>query len=715
MRNLLFSVVAVVLLGSFVFKQFVEPPVDENKEKVLIQTMLARLEQLHYQPVELDDHFSEDVFDLYLDRLDGGKRFFTQIEIDQLKKYRHLIDDESVEGNYEFFNLSQDLFAKAVDKTEIYFKEILEKPFDLRKDESFETDAEKKKFAANDTELKDYWRKILKARVIAKISDKLEEQEKADETKDVAAVESGDVTSKVTTAKEEKAPKKDIVQLEKEAREKTLKDFERWYKRIRKRKRADNLSMYLNVITNVFDPHTGYFKPIDKENFDINMSGSLEGIGARLSSDGEETSISSVVVGGPAWKQGDLESNDVIQLVQQEGEEPVDITGWDINDVVKIIRGKKGTVVILHAKKKDGSVQKIKIVRDLVVMEDAFAKSLIIQDKGGKKYGYIKLPKFYVDFNRKGGKSCAVDMEAEIQKLKAAGVNGIAIDLRNNGGGSLRDVVTIGGLFVPEGPIVQVKPRIRKARVLNDDDPATQYDGPLVIMVNSFSASASEILAAAMQDYDRAIIVGSEQTYGKGTVQTFLSLDRGSPRSVQPLGDIKLTTQKFYRINGGSTQLKGVASDVVIPDDFAYLDKGERDTEHPLPWTQIDKVSYRKFYTIKNKKEVVRNSQRRIANNPVFTKINENALRYQKVRDSTIIDLEFDTYRAFEKMQETKAKEFEDIMTEIPNFEVTNMTIDLPEIQKDSTNITKNKNWIENVKKDAYIFESLKILEDIEQ
>ncbi len=708
MRNLIFSVVAVLLLGSFVFKQFVEPPVDANKEKVLIQTMLARLEQLHFKPVEINDQFSEDVFDLYLDRLDGGKRFFTQEDVAQLKKYRDLIDDESVEGNFEFFNLSQDLLAKAVDKTEVYFKEILEKPFDLRKDEVFEGDAEKREFAKNDQELKDYWRKILKSRVIAKVADKLDEQEEA-------AKKAKEPSDADASAEKEKTEIKDIVTLEKEAREKTLKDFKRWYKRIRKRKRADNLSMYLNVITNVFDPHTGYFKPIDKENFDINMSGSLEGIGARLSSDGEETTISSVVVGGPAWKQGELEADDVIQLVQQEGEEPVDITGWDINDVVKIIRGKKGTKVILHAKKKDGSIKKIEIIRDLVVMEDSFAKSLIIQDKGGKKYGYIKLPKFYVDFNRKGGKSCAVDMATEIQKLKKAGVNGIAIDLRNNGGGSLRDVVTIGGLFIPDGPIVQVKPRMRRARVLEDDDPETQYTGPLVIMVNSFSASASEILAAALQDYDRAIIVGSQSTYGKGTVQSFLSLDRGAPRNVQPLGDIKLTTQKFYRINGGSTQLKGVTSDVVMPDDFAYLEKGERETEHPLPWTKIDKASYQKFYTIKNKNEVVKNSQKRIANNPVFDKINENALRYKKFRDSTTINLEFDTYRAFEKMQEEKAKKFDDIMTEIPSFEVTNMTYDLPEIQKDSSNIEKNKNWIEGVKKDPYIFESLKILEDIKQ
>ncbi len=712
MRNLLFSLVAVVLLGSFVFKQYFEPPVDKNKEKVLIQTMLTRLEQLHFKPVEIDDHFSEDVYDLYLKRLDGGKRFLTQVDLDSLKGYRDLIDDESMEGDFEFFNLSQRLYSRAVDKTEKYFEDILSKPFDLRKEETFESDAEKRAYAKNDTELKEYWRKFLKYRVISQVADKLEEQEKETPNEIAGIDEAGGVVSSPKTAQKEK---KDILTLEKEARKKTLKDFKRWYKRIRKRKRSDNLSMYLNVMTNVFDPHTGYFKPIDKENFDINMSGSLEGIGARLQSDGEETTISSVVVGGPAWKEGQLEADDIIQMVQQEGEEPVDISGWDINDVVKIIRGKKGTVVILHVKKKDGSTEKIKIVRDLVVMEDSFAKSLIIQEKDGKKYGYIRLPKFYVDFNRKNGKSCAVDMATEIQKLKRAGVNGIAIDLRNNGGGSLRDVVTIGGLFIPDGPIVQVKPRYRKAQILRDDDPETQYDGPLVVMVNSFSASASEILAAALQDYDRAIIVGSKQTYGKGTVQSFLSLDRGAPKDVQPLGDIKLTTQKFYRINGGSTQLKGVASDIVIPDDYAYLDKGEREMEHPLPWTQIKPAKYHKAFTIKNRNEVIKHSQKRIADNPIFDKIDQNARLYKKFRDSTVIDLEFNTYRAFEKKQAARSKEFDNIMTEIPNFEVTNLSVDLPSINKDSSNIVKNENWLKNIKKDPYVFETLKILEEIEQ
>ncbi len=696
MRNLLFSIVAVVLLGSFVFKQFLAPPIDTNKERVLIKTMLARLDQMHFKPVVLNDQFSEDVFDLYMDRLDGAKRFFTQTDIRELEKFRHLIDNESVEGNYEFFNLSQALLDKAVNKTEGYYKEILAKPFDLRKKELFETDGEKKSFAQDGATLRDYWRKMLKSRVLSKISDKLKEQEQAreDEDKEVEI--------------------KDIVTLEAEAREKTERDFDRWYKRMNKRKRKDNLSMYLNVITNVFDPHTGYFLPADKENFDINMSGSLEGIGAVLQTDGEHTKIVRVVVGGPAWKQGDLKAEDIIQLVAQEEGEPINISGWEIGEVVKIIRGKKGSVVNLTVKKKDGATEKIQIVRDLVKMEYSFAKSLIIKEKGGKKYGYIKLPKFYVDFNREGGKSCAVDMAVEIEKLKREGVEGIAIDLRNNGGGSLRDVVTIGGLFIPEGPIVQVKPRTRRARVLRDEDPETQFDGPIVIMVNSFSASASEILAAALQDYDRAIIVGSKQTYGKGTVQSFLSLDRRSPKEVRPLGDIKLTTQKFYRINGGSTQLRGVASDVVLPDDFAYLEKGEREMEHPLDWSKIEPARYRKAYTIQNKQAVLQNSQKRIANNPVFAKIDENAKRYKKFRDSTVIDLEFNTYRAFEKMQEEKAKEFEDIMTEIPNFEVTNLTFDLSEINRDSSNIKKNDNWLENVQKDAYIFESLKILEDIQ-
>lgn len=691
MRNIFFSILTVLLLASFLYKQYGPPVSQEEKEKILIQTMLSRLEQLHFKPIDIDDKFSERVFDLYIKRLDGGKRFLTKNDLRELAKYRHLIDDESVKGNFEFFNWSQAIFSNAIDKTEKYFEEILSKPLQLTDEEYFETDPDKVDFAANDDELKERWRKMLEYRVITKISDKLDEQENwpADSVKS------------------------DVAQLEKEAREKTLRDFKKWFKRLRKRKRWDNLSMFLNTITNAFDPHTGYFKPIDKENFDIGMSGALEGIGARLQSDGDKTTIVSIIVGGPAWKGKELEADDIIEFVQQEGEEPVDISGWDINDVVKIIRGKKGTKVTLYVRKKDGSTKKVTIVRDLVITKESFAKSLIIKDKGGDPYGYIKLPKFYVDFNRTNGTSSAVDMAKEINKLKKAGVKGIVLDLRNNGGGSLRDVVKIAGLFIPSGPVVQIKPRYRKPRILADEDPEILFDKPLVILVNEFSASASEILAAAMQDYDRAIIVGSEATFGKGTVQSFLSLDRGVPKRVQPLGDLKLTIQKFYRINGGSTQLRGVHSDIVLPDDFAYIEKGEREMEFPLPWTQIDPVSYEKLYTIKNKKEVMHKSAQRIADNPVFAKIDENARRYKKLRDSSVVSLEFDSYRAFERVQEETSKMYEKIMTEIPDFEIHNLPEDMPEIQKDSANIQRNEDWLKSVKKDPYIFEALHIAEDI--
>ncbi|MEO1715046.1 MAG: S41 family peptidase, partial [Bacteroidota bacterium] len=373
-----------------------------------------------------------------------------------------------------------------------------------------------------------------------------------------------------------------------------LKTFDDWYERLEKRKRSDYLSIYINSITNVFDPHTSYFEPIEKQNFDINMSGKLEGIGARLQSDGNYTKITSVIVGGPAWKQGDLKENDKIMKVAQDGEDPIDVTGMQLDDVVSQIRGEKGTKVILTVKKIDGSIADIEIVRDVVILEEGFAKSLILHTTAKEKVGFISLPRFYDDFYDEEGRSCARDVATEIDKLKKENVRGIILDLRNNGGGSLRDVVTMSGFFIEKGPIVQVKARGRSPEVLEDNDPSVKWDGHLIVMVNQFSASASEILAAALQDYERAVIVGSTSTFGKGTVQRFYNLDRAIPgySELKPFGEIKLTTQKFYRIDGGSTQLKGVTPDIILPDMYSYIETGEKEQEYPMNWTQIAPVPH---------------------------------------------------------------------------------------------------------------------------
>ena len=495
------ALLAVLLIGAYF-------PATSNadKEAILIQRLLGGLEQLHYKPVEINNDFSEKVFDLYLERLDGGKRWLTQEDIKQLKRYKHLIDDEAEAGTYEFFDLSVELLKKGVDKSRAYYKDFIQNPVDLDNPEMIELDGEKKEYAKDDYELKMIWQKLTNYEIMRELAAKIKTQEEGDE----------DLAEK---------SREDLLE---EARAKVLKDFDGWYTRIDKRKRNDYLSSYLNAITNVFDPHTSYFAPKDKENFDIRMSGTLEGIGAQLREDGDHTLVVRIVPGGPAWKQKELEEKDVITKVAQDGEEPVNVTGMPLDDVVQMIRGKKGTKVNLTVKKVDGTEKVIGITRDIVVLEESYAKSAIIDLPGNlENVGYIKLPQFYADFNRRNGRSCSKDIAKELEKLKGYDVNGIILDLRNNGGGSLRDVQRMSGFFIEEGPIVQVKARNRRPEILEDNDPNVQYDGPLIVMVNSFSASASEILAAALQDYGRAIIVGSNATFGKGTVQRFIDLDQG--------------------------------------------------------------------------------------------------------------------------------------------------------------------------------------------
>ena len=532
----------------------------EEKDDLLLQTLLGGIKQLHYSPNKVDDGFSKEVFDLYMERLDNGKRWLTASEVSTLSAYQMEIDDAILEPDYEFFEKSIELKKAGLARAKSYYQEILKTPFDFTKAEDVELDGDKKGFAANENELKEYWRKSLKYDVMTRLATKLDEQEKARNQELDKMDKDGEPKSEDDLKKEmverDKILGKSTKELEQEVREKTVERYDDWFERLNQERRSDYMSNYLNAITNVFDPHTSYYLPKDKENFDINMSGTLEGIGARLQTGDEYTKVVSIIPGGPAWKGKELEVEDLIMKVTQgdnSTEEPLDVTGLRIDDVVAKIRGKKGTEVILTVKRVDGSVKDISIVRDVVILDEGYAKSATLNHSEIiDNIGYIKLPRFYADFSRRGGKSCAVDVGKEIEKLNATNVNGIILDLRNNGGGSLRDVVDMTGFFIEEGPIVQVKARNRKPEVLTDDDANVQYDGPLIVMVNEFSASASEILAAALQDYGRAVIVGSNNTFGKGTVQRFFDLDSAIKGNddLKPLGEVKMTIQKFYRING---------------------------------------------------------------------------------------------------------------------------------------------------------------------
>lgn len=675
-----------------------KPQADTDREKLIMQAIVQLLNKQHFKEVQLNDDFSHRVFDVYIDRLDGMKRFLTIGELDLLDDYRDSLDDHIIRSDLRFFELSYRLIDDAIGKTRKWYPEILGQPFDFTRPDSIETDGEKRSWAKDDAELKSFWYDYLKYETLVRLADKLAEQEDATE--------------------EPEGGKKSVAELEAEARKDVQEVFDDWYERMDKVRRSDRYEMYLNSITNVYDPHSDYFNPKEKEDFDISMSGRLEGIGARLQMDGDFTKVISIVPGGPAWKQKELEVDDKIFKVRQETEvEPVDVTGWLVDEVVTLIRGPKGTKVTLTVRKKDGSVQEITIERDEVILDEGFAKSAILELDGEiGNVGYISLPKFYADFENPNGRSCAEDVETEVRKLMSAEVKGIILDLRNNSGGSLNDVVKMSGLFIEEGPIVQVKSRQGEPYALRDRDKSVVYAGPLIVMVNEQSASASEILAAAMQDYGRAIIVGSSSTFGKGTVQRFLELDKAVTGYDQfkPLGDLKLTMQKFYRVDGGSTQLRGVTSDIVLPDSYQFIPTGEREMEYPMEWTEVAPIEHRQdIVDLSNIDKIRKRSEERVKASAQFAKVNAYALQIKANQEETVVPLQLDQYRALDKTRAAESEAFRKAFGQIDKLKMNNLAVDIPAIQSDSSRIGRNEAWFETLKKDIYIEETLQIMKDL--
>lgn len=697
----LFSIVGIVGIA-LLFHEY--NPFDKGgpgstpeRDAALIRTISQVLTRGHFQPKDMDDNFSKSVYALYLKDVDGGKRFLSQADIDQLKPFELQLDDQTRAGTLQFFDLSVTLLEASLTKTQGWYREILASPIDFSKNEELQADGEKLKWAKDDAELRTRWERWMKYEVLSRVTEEQDKQEKP----------------------EFKGDKKDYATIEKEQRAKVLDVYDKWFKRLQKLDHNRRLEIYLNAMTNYFDPHTGYYSPREKENFDIQMSGKLEGIGARLQSDGEKTTVTEIVPGGPAWKQGVLQAKDVVLKVAQgdTDAESVDIMGWDIDDVVSKIRGKKDSKVTLTIQKaSDGSEKVITIVRDVVIMEEGFAKSLILNEGSAEqdRIGYIYLPKFYADFES-GRTSCAQDVAAEMEKLKKESVKGIILDLRNNGGGSLRDVVTMSGLFIEEGPIVQVKSRGRATEILRDNDSRVQWGGPLIVMVNGFSASASEILAAAMQDYSRAVIVGSSSTYGKGTVQRFFDLDNAaSDDSVKPLGEMKMTIQKFYRVTGKTTQLDGVVPDIVLPDFYNLLENGERDNDYPLASTTIEPVPFKQStYRIADANQLKNNSQARVKADATFQKVTENAQRLRKRKDDSSYPLQSEKYRLWNKKQDQEAEQFDDIFKPIESFKINNLAADLPQIQSDTSRTARNDSWIKERQKDVQLYETLRIMLDM--
>jgi len=737
----MFKLVVLGVLGgmSFIFSSVIEDPTDPDKEKVIQSAVMGILNQYHYQPEDINDEFSQEAYTYFLEYVDSRKRFYTKEDLAKLESYKLLIDDQINASSFEFFDKATDLLQSRVDFVEGLYGEILEQPFDFTKDESFEFDPDKKDWARDEEDLINRWRRQLKYDVMVELTSLITKQEgaKAEATEKNNTEEEHnddgvdnseenlellDDKSNAELVEDDNEEDLDFLnksrnELEADARAEVLKDYKKWYKSFQKVRRSDRFESYLNTFAHMFDPHSDYFNPKEKQDFDINMGGKLEGIGARLQTDGDLTKVSSIVPGGPVWKDKQIEVNDHILKVRQKDGEPLDIFGMRLDDVVSKIRGKKGTYVTLTIKKKDGSTIDVELERDIINIEESFAKSAILDLDGTiDKVGYIDLPKFYSTFDGPDGNSCAADVAREIKKLKKNDVNGIVLDLRNNGGGSLKDVVDMSGLFIEDGPIVQVKPRARRPYVYKDDDKDVNYDGPLIVMINSFSASASEILAAAMQDYGRAIIVGS-QSFGKGTVQRFIDLDKAvkGNHDFKPLGQIKLTMQKFYRVDGGSTQLKGVTPDVALPDRYRLIDVGEREYPNAMEWSQLSTLEYdQEVYELPNKQLLAESSTQRLSQDEEFALILEQGEWYKKNRDKTSYSLNLEEHQAYLKNKKEQSDRYKDVISKkIEALKITNLPEDSESINFDETTIARNESWVKRLNKDIYLEETMYIMRDL--
>ena len=700
-KVLIVVTVLAVALWSFIPKQKESDP---EKDKLLLELITFVIEKGHYDPVAIDDNFSKGVYKSYIEGLDPSKRFFLQSDIDEFSKYETKIDDMIKNRDLTFFDITHARLLQRIKESEDLYKDILDKPFDFSKDENFNIDYEKQPYSKTKSDLKNRWEKQLKLSVLSTVTDKQKLQDKpADDKAKEGEAKKADAKPVV---------KKTFAELEKEARESTLKSLDEYFNFMDDLDRDEWFSIYLNAIVERFDPHTFYFAPEDKEKFDTSMRGSFEGIGARLQKKNDYIEISELIPGGPAWRGKKLEQGDLIMKVGQGEEDPVDIAGMRLEDVVKKIKGPKGTEVRLTVKKADGAIEIIPITRQVVEVEETYAKSSIVE-RDGKKYGVIYLPKFYIDFENKDSRDAAKDIALEVSRLKEQGIDGIIMDLRDNGGGSLKTVVDITGLFIPEGPVVQVKSTGKSKEVLSDTDSKVQWDGPLVVLVNNFSASASEIFAAAIQDYNRGLILGSRHTYGKGTVQNVFDLNQFvRSNSLGDLGALKTTTQKFYRINGGSTQREGVYSDIVMPDRYAYIDMGERDVDNALPWDKIDAAN---FKPVKNNFDhAIANSRARMANNEQFKLIDENAKWVSAKKDENTYSLNVDKFKADMEKTEAITKRFKAIADYKNNLVFKALPYEEEIFKKDPELAKKKKDWYETLSKDVYVEEALNVLDDMQ-
>lgn len=725
MKNLLLALVvfSTFFSGSYTWADqkmsssaVTEEKVDKSVERLIGNLIRARLKRFHYTKKKLDDSLSEKAFDEFIKRFDFGRQFFLKSDVKTLGKFRYRLDDQMISGEHKLLNKTVEIYKERISELDKHRKEVFKKNFSFKNKEKLELDPEKRDYFKNKKSLLDHWRKVYKQAVLNKYISSLESQK--------------DIKEEIEKEKDKKkkAEKQKKILSDKELREKAHKSvnekYERFFARLKKDRRMDHLEKFFNAVAGVYDPHTVYFPPKRKEDFDIDISGQLEGIGAVLQEDGQYIKVVRIVPGGAAWRQKDLEVDDIILYAAEADAEPTDLVNMRVDDAVRYIRGKKGTEVRLTVKKADGSRKVIPIIRDVVQIEASYAKGSILKHKDlGIKVGYIHVPKFYRDFNN-AERSCTQDVLMELNRLKKQNVNGMILDLRNNGGGALQDAQEMSGLFIKDGPIVQIRSHNGDIDVLRDTNTEITYDGPLIVMVNRFSASASEILAGAMQDYKRAVIVGGEFTHGKGTVQAILDLSQSPMMNFlnKPLGAMKMTVQKFYRITGVSTQFKGVTPDIILPDPMGYAENREQDLDYAIPWDTVEALDYNEWKKFSYKLPILtKRSNIRVKKNKRFDQITKSVNYLKKRKNETEVSLNLAQVLAEDeknkKITESFKSEEENKSILVTNFEESLMAHenvreqDKERWKKDFEQ--RKEDWVKSLTMDPMIEETLFIMDDV--
>ena len=674
-------IITIITITIFGFKLNNEKLSDPEKEKVLLEIVKYVVERGHYSSIQIDDDLSLKIFDDFINKLDPQKRFFTLSDIKKLDRFKYKIDDQIKAYDLEFFEEIHEMYRSRIADAKIFVEKAFENNFDFNDKEYIDLDIDSIPFSSDKNQLYERWRKQIKYSILDIISQK----NSSDSTDDNEVM-----MNAISTVK------------------KNTNDFFNYANEI---ERDDWFSVFLNSFVGQFDPHTFYFKPDDKEKFDVSISGNFDGIGARLSKADGNVKIVDVIIGGPVWKDKLLDVGDIILAVGQADQEPVSIFGMKLDDSIKLIKGPAGTTVTLRIKKLDGQIKDVKIKRDVVELEETFAKSTLIS-KNSKNYGYISLPKFYADFDNYKNRNSANDVKNEIIKLKNNGIKGLILDLRNNGGGSLQTVVEMTGLFIEKGPVVQVKSIGNRKKILYDRDAQVYWNGPLVLLINEMSASASEIISAALQDYNRAIIIGSEKSFGKGTVQNIVDLNRFISNSDYDMGAIKVTTDIFYRINGESVQLEGVESDIVIPDSYMYVFDGERDEKNPIKWDKIGPATYTKWQSYDEKfKYVTDQMNRKLNQNNIINDIYERANWIKSQQNINNIPLNLVEYKKYQKDQKLKASQFDKISKYENQLSFELLKTEKTFIQENKELLEERIKWHKNLSKDIFIDQAVNTLD----